>query len=209
MLRLAVLLRREVVIQVLARASIMPQRAAPRVSALPPTKPCPKILNRKTVVDCLGFFHFWPSCLNPLTCCTPCLRFNQYVGKYFIPQRVGKLPCICNLSDYMLFMSFYETISYCMCFFHFPFSCLICPACDLICPACDLICPASDLMFHACDIFTSRCWHFYCSYTLPALCSSFEPVSWWGENDDDDDERNYGDNAMVMTMMLDAAIETD
>ena len=162
-----------------------------------------------------GFSHFWPSYLNPSTCCTPCLRFNQHVSKYLIPQRVGKLPCIChmyicNLSDYMLlFMSLYEIILYCICFFHFPFSCLICPARDLICPASDLICPASDLMFHACDIFTSRCWHFYCSYTLPALCRSSLPVAWWGENGDDDDERNYGDNAMVMTMMLDAAIETD
>ena len=57
------------------------------------------------VVDCVGFFHFWPSYLNPSTCCTPCLRFNQHVSKYLIPQRVGKLPCICHM--YMIMQSFW------------------------------------------------------------------------------------------------------
>ena len=149
MLRRAVLLRREVVIQVLARASIMPQRAAPCVSALPPTKPCPKILNRKTVelLTVQGFSTFahytsTPQGAAPRVCASTNMSANTLYHKESVNCLVYAT-CI-----YAIYV--YEIISCCMCFIYFPFSCLICPACDLMYPA-------SDLMFHACDIFTSRC----------------------------------------------------
>ena len=108
-----------------------------------------------------GFSHFWPSYLNPSTCCTPCLRFNQHVSKYLIPQRVGKLPCICHM--YMIMQSFwlYAAIyvfiwNNIVLYLLFPFSFFL-P--DLPCMWPDMPCKWPDMPCKWPDV--PCMWHFY------------------------------------------------